>query len=170
MTPRQSPSTEQQPGAPDREPHAPAQPSKAPAAGAKPRPPAPRLVFPRLWWLIGWALVLFILYSTLAPSQDVPNLHLWDKLEHAGAFFGLTLWFGGLTARRRYPLLAFWMLLLGGAIEIAQGVMGLGRDMDIHDFYADAVGVAVATALLGVGVGEWAVFAERILGLSREPS
>lgn len=144
--------------------------SRDPAPGAKPRSSPPHLRFPQLWWLVGWALVLFILYSTLAPSEYVPNLHLWDKLEHAGAFFGLTLWFGGLIRRTRYVFLAFWMLLLGAGIELAQGYMGLGRDMDIHDFYADAIGVAVAFVLLGAGLSHWAVYAERILGLAREPS
>jgi VanZ family protein len=140
------------------------------ASDAKPLAVPPHLEFPRLWWFIGWALVAFILYSTLAPSADVPNLHIWDKLEHAGAFFGLTLWFGGLIRRSRYALLALWMLLLGVAIELAQGYMGWGRDMDIHDFYADAIGVAVAFILLGAGLSQWAVYAERILGLSREPT
>ncbi len=123
-----------------------------------------------LWWAVGWALVLFITYATLAPAQYVPNLHLWDKLEHAGAFFGMTFWFAGLIRRSRYPTLALWMLLFGGGIEIAQGVMGLGRDMDIHDWYADAVGVAVGLALAYVGLGGWLAYAERILGLAREPS
>jgi VanZ family protein len=141
-----------------------------PAPSAKLLALPPHLEFPQLWWLIGWALLLSILYSTLAPSEYVPNLHLWDKLEHAGAFFGLTLWFGGLIRRSRYALLALWMLLLGAGIELAQGYMGLGRDMDIHDFYADAIGVAVAFVLLGAGLSQWAVYAERILGLARKPS
>lgn len=141
-----------------------------PAPDAKPLSMPPQLEFPRLWWCIGWGLVLFILYSTLAPPLDVPNLHLWDKLEHAGAFFGLTLWFGGLIRRSRYALLASWMVLLGACIELAQGYMGWGRDMDIHDVYADAIGVAVAFILLVAGLSRWAVCAERILGLSREPS
>jgi VanZ family protein len=134
------------------------------------RAEAPQLRLATLWWLGGWALILFILYSTLAPSADVPNLHIWDKLEHAGAFFGLTMWFGGLIRRRRYPLLALWMLLLGAGIELAQGYMGWGRDMDARDFLADSLGVGVALVLLCVGLGQWAVFAERVLGLSREPS
>ncbi len=131
-------------------------------------PPHPKLGL--LWWAIGWALVLFITYSTLAPAQYVPNLHLWDKLEHASAFFGMTFWFAGLIRRKRYPALGLWMLLFGAGIEIAQGVMGLGRDMDIHDWYADAVGVGVALSLAYAGLGEWLVIAERFLGLARESS
>lgn len=130
--------------------------------------PAPRPRLSGLWWALGWALVLFITYSTLAPEQYVPNLHLWDKLEHASAFFGMTFWFAGLVRRRRYPVLGLWMLLFGGGIEIAQGVMGLGRDMDIHDWYADAIGIGVALLLAYMGLGEWLLYAERLLGLARE--
>ena|SRR5690242_20912887 len=157
---------------PDPAPDADPQPlAFAPArSGIRNGEPAPHLEFPRLWWLVGWAFVAFILYSTLAPSSDVPNLHIWDKLEHAGAFFGLTLWFGGLVRRSRYVLLAFWMLVLGGAIELLQGYMGWGRDMDVHDLLADSIGIGVAFALLFAGLSQWAVIAERILGLAREPS
>jgi VanZ family protein len=107
---------------------------------------APHLA--KLWWSAGWAMVLFILYSTLAPSRYVPNLHLWDKLEHATAFFGMTVWFGGLVRRGRFWLLGLVMSAFGAAIEVAQGTMGLGRDMDIHDWYADSIGVLLALGLL----------------------
>jgi hypothetical protein len=80
------------------------------------------------------------------------------------------MWFGGLIRRRRYPLLAFWMVLFGAGIELAQGYMSWGRDMDWHDVVADSTGVAVALILLCAGFSQWAVIAERILGLSREPT
>ena len=123
----------------------------------------------RLWWIIGWLLLIFITVSCLEPPQYVPNLHVNDKLEHAGAFFGLTFWFGGLVRRRSYPYLALWMLALGGGIEIAQGAMGWGRDMDIWDFVADSVGVAIAVTLLLLGLGDWLARIERLLWLSRAP-
>ncbi|HUK03226.1 MAG TPA: hypothetical protein VLW26_13190 [Steroidobacteraceae bacterium] len=123
----------------------------------------------RLWWIIGWLLLIFITVSCLEPPQYVPNLHVNDKLEHAGAFFGLTFWFGGLVRRRSYPYLVLWMLALGGGIEIAQGAMGWGRDMDIWDFVADSVGVAIAVTLLYLGLGDWLARIERLLGLSRAP-
>jgi VanZ family protein len=130
----------------------------------------PPLRFASLWWVIGWGLVLFISYSTLAPARYVPDLHLWDKLEHATAFFGMTVWFAGVVRRSRYPVLAMWMLLFGAAIEILQGVMGLGRDMDFWDWVADAVGVSIALALVYFGLGRWTEYTERILGLAREPT
>ena len=129
-----------------------------------------RLRLARLWWALGWALVIYITISCLEPPRYVPNLHVNDKLEHAGAFFGLTLWFGGLVRRERYPVVALLMLLFGAGIEVAQGLMGLGREADVRDFVADSVGVAVALVLLYVGLGSWTRWLEQLIGLSREPS
>jgi VanZ family protein len=121
-----------------------------------------------LWWSLGWAMVLFILYSTLAPSRYVPDLHIWDKLEHATAFFGMTFWFGGLVARRRFWLLGIVMSAFGAAIEVAQGTMGLGRDMDIHDWYADTCGILLALGVLLTCVprsrGSWLQWVESLIG------
>jgi VanZ family protein len=130
---------------------------------------APELRLARLWWALGWAMVLFIAVSCLEPPRYVPNLHLWDKFEHALAFFGMTFWFGGLVRRGRYPVVAVLMLLFGGGIEIAQGAMKLGRDEDIMDFVADAVGVSVALALLYLGLGAWTSWVERLIWRTREP-
>ena len=133
------------------------------------RPDAgPQLRLARLWWALGWGMVLFILGSTLAPERYVPDVHLWDKAEHALAFFGLTFWFGGLLSRARYPAIAAVMLLLGGGIELAQGAMNWGRDEDIMDFVADSVGIAVALMLLYAGLGAWARWVERLFWSTRE--
>jgi VanZ family protein len=127
---------------------------------------APQLA--ALWWTLGWAMVLFILYSTLAPSRLVPDIHLNDKIEHATAFFGMTFWFGGLVARRNFWVLGLVMSAFGAAIEVAQGTMGLGRDMDIHDWYADTCGVLVALGVLLTCVprsrGSWLRWVESAIG------
>jgi VanZ family protein len=123
----------------------------------------PELRLARLWWAIGWAMVLFITVSCLEPARYVPNLHIWDKAEHALAFFGMTMWFGGLVRRSRYPLIAVAMVLFGAGIEIAQGEMKLGRDEDFRDLVADSVGIAVATALLYLGLGAWTRWIERLI-------
>jgi VanZ family protein len=135
-------------------------------------PQAPGLRLARLWWAIGWAIVLYIAISCLEPARYVPNLHLWDKAEHALAFFGMSVWFGGLVRRSRYALIALAMLLFGGGIEIAQGAMGLGRDADIRDFVADGIGITVAMILLYFGLGAWTRWVEGLIWRSsdREPS
>jgi VanZ family protein len=130
----------------------------------------PELRLARMWWALGWAIVLFITVSCLEPPRYVPDLHIWDKAEHAIAFFGMTCWFGGLARRSRYPVIAVLMLLFGGGIEIAQGAMHWGRDEDIMDFVADAVGVSVALALLYLGLGAWTRWIEQLIWRSREPS
>jgi VanZ family protein len=127
----------------------------------------PRLA--RLWWGLGAGMVVYITISCLEPARYVPNLHLWDKFEHAAAFGGLALWFGGLVRRGRYPVIAFLMLLFGGGIEIAQGAMKLGRDEDIMDFVADSVGVSIALIALYAGVGAWPRWIERLIWRTREP-
>jgi VanZ family protein len=123
----------------------------------------PALRLARFWWSVGWAMVLYIAISCLEPPRYVPNLHLWDKAEHALAFFGMSVWFGGLVRRTRYPVIAFLMLLFGGGIEIAQGAMRLGRDEDVMDWIADAVGIAVALTVLYLGLGAWTRWAERLI-------
>jgi VanZ family protein len=122
-----------------------------------------------VWWTVGWAMVVFILYSTLAPSRLVPDVHLNDKIEHGTAFFGMTFWFGGLVRRSRLGLLGVLMSGLGAAIEVAQGTMGLGRDMDIHDWIADTCGVLLALLVLLTCVprrrGTWLRWAETLAGI-----
>jgi len=131
---------------------------------------APELRLALFWWSVGWAIVVFITISCLEPPRYVPNLHLWDKLEHAVAFFGMSVWFGGLVRRSRYPVIGILMLLFGGGIEIAQGAMRLGRDEDIMDFAADAVGIAIALVVLYLGLGAWTRWVERFIWRPREPS
>ena len=131
---------------------------------------APQLRLAKLWWALGWAIVLYITISCLEPPRYVPNLHLWDKLEHALAFFGMTVWFGGLTRRGRYPVIAVLLALFGAGIEIAQGAMQWGRDEDIMDFVADSVGISVALVALYLGLGGWACWLERLIWPARERS
>ena len=130
----------------------------------------PELRLGRLWWALGWAMVLYIAISCLEPARYVPNLHLWDKAEHALAFFGMSVWFGGVVRRSRYPVIAVAMFLFGAGIEIAQGAMRLGRDEDVMDLVADSVGITVAMILLYLGLGAWARWIERLIWRSRDAS
>ena len=111
-------------------------------------------------------MVAFVLYATLSPAQDVPDLDMLnDKVEHGLAFCGMTFWFGGLMSRRRFWLLGVAMSLFGAGIEVAQGTMGFGRDMDFWDWVADTSGILVALVALYVVVyfsgGTWMRLVER---------
>ncbi|HEV2532606.1 VanZ family protein [Phenylobacterium sp.] len=87
-----------------------------------------------------------LLYMCLAPSTSLPNSHLWDKAEHAIAWavlaaVGLVLFPGQPAA-----ILVF-TLTFGIAVEVLQGALPFGRDMDWKDWVADCVGVAAAFAV-----------------------
>jgi VanZ family protein len=87
--------------------------------------------------------VAVLLYLTLAPDQDLPRVHLWDKAEHAIAWFvlaaiGLAFW----PARPR--LIAGFAVALGALVEVLQWITPYGRDGDVRDLLADSVGVTCA--------------------------
>lgn len=87
--------------------------------------------------------VAVLLYLTLAPPRDLPTVHLWDKAEHASAWFvltsiGLAFW----PARPR--LIAGFAFCLGALVEVLQWAMPFGRDCDVRDLLADSVGIALA--------------------------
>lgn len=107
-----------------------------------------------------------ILWLTLAPhplpDDDMPMIPGLDKLVHACMFGGLYFVMGldvaiwrtahkktvfPLLKRKTALILALAAAALGGGIEIAQGVMGLGRGCDIMDFVADVAGIALAVWL-----------------------
>lgn len=122
------------------------------------------LRYRRAWLAMGLLIALAITVSCLVPARDLPNLGvvLWDKFEHAFAFFVLTFWFAGVVARRDFAYLLLAMMAFGGAIEIAQGLMGLGREADLHDLLADGVGVFIALLLALTPLGRWAMFIESL--------
>jgi fumarate reductase subunit D len=72
------------------------------------------------WYAIGALLILVVIVSSLVPARHLPHTGMNDKSEHLIAYFGLVIWFGGLVEPRRYAWLTFWLLLLGGGIEITQ--------------------------------------------------
>jgi VanZ family protein len=118
------------------------------------------------WYVIGSLLVLLVTYTSLAPASELPQVALNDKVEHALAYAGMALWFGGLLQRRHYLLLAIALIVFGGAIEIAQGAMQLGRTADVLDWAADSAGVALGLGACLLGLGQWVSWIER---LTRRP-
>ena len=95
--------------------------------------------------------LLFVIYAELTHSQDFAALefHIWDKALHFSAYCGLSLMATvSVRADRRVLWWAVGLILLGGALEIVQGMRG--RDADVFDEAANTLGV-----LAGAGVG-WA--------------
>ncbi|MDP2263226.1 MAG: hypothetical protein Q8K24_08720 [Hydrogenophaga sp.] len=94
--------------------------------------------------LVFWAFLLALVTLSMVPTAYLaaPVFSIWDKAQHAFGFAVLTL-----LAVQAYPShsqfrLAMALLLLGGAIEIAQSASGW-RMGDWRDGLANAVGIAV---------------------------
>jgi VanZ family protein len=101
-------------------------------------------------WLVPPAL-LIVIFGELTHSNVLGALeiHVWDKALHFTAYFGLGLMTTiAVRADRRALWWAAGLIVLGGALEILQGMTG--RDADIFDEVANTLGV-----LTGLGLG-WA--------------
>ncbi|MFO1504371.1 MAG: VanZ family protein [Steroidobacteraceae bacterium] len=118
----------------------------------------PELRFRRLWFVMGLALAAFILVLCLLPGKDLPQIHLWDKFEHALAYVALAFLFGGIVIRRDYFWLGVSLVAFGGFIELLQA--HVGRDAEWFDLLADAIGVVLGLLLALTPLGLWAHWIE----------
>jgi VanZ family protein len=128
----------------------------------------PKLRFAWLWWTIGWVLVVLTINDSLerSPPQFL-NVFPSDKLLHFSGYFALATWFGGVTRKQRYPIVGVLLIALGGALEIAQGLMSNGRSAEWLDFLANSLGVTIGLAIAYAGLGMWTVWIERLLGAQK---
>lgn len=103
-------------------------------------------------WLIAPALSV-VIYGELTHDRLAGALeaHFGDKPLHFTAYFGLCLM---TTIAVRATRTALWwalaLVVLGGALEIAQGLTG--RDADIFDELANTLGVLTGLAVGWVGI------------------
>jgi VanZ family protein len=95
---------------------------------------------------LGWALVIGVVVGSLLPGRMMPTVSLSDKIQHAGAYFLLMIWFAGLYQRKVHPIIAVVLLLLGIALDLLQGTTKT-RSFEVNDIVADAVGILVGLVL-----------------------
>ncbi len=95
-----------------------------------------------------WAIVpaiAIVVWGELAPTPPTAAL-IWDKLLHFIAYFGLSgLSLLALSPGRRAAVAAGVLILMGGVLEIAQGLVG--RDASWGDEAANALGAVIGCAL-----------------------
>jgi VanZ family protein len=110
---------------------------------------------PGLWlgiWIFGW--VLCVVLSLIHPPRidiDVPD---GDKIGHFLAYGTLSAWAVMIFARTRSRWwAAFSLVLLGIAMEFAQGAFTNYRMMDPMDALADTIGVLLGQ-FLALGRGQ----------------
>jgi VanZ family protein len=120
------------------------------------------LRFPWLWALLGWALLIGVCVASLVPAYDLPKVGVSDKLEHAGSYFLLMLWFAGLYPPSRHLRIALGLFALSAVLDVLQ--LGTAtRQFDLHDIAANGAGIAAALALSYFVLGGWCQRVERWL-------
>jgi VanZ family protein len=92
-----------------------------------------------------WAICVAVFVCALLPPNYLPTHELqfnWiDKIQHVVVFVGLCII--GLKGYPDQPYaLIFGLLVMGGAIEVAQYATGW-RHMEFYDFIADACGILI---------------------------
>jgi VanZ family protein len=128
----------------------------------------PELRYRRSWFVLGLVIALAILVVCLLPTRRLPKLEVSDKFEHVLAFGALAFWFGSIVVRRDFGWLALLLIAFGAAIEVAQGLMDLGREADWRDLLADTIGITAGLLLALTPLGRWARWVERhLLGIGR---
>lgn len=129
----------------------------------------PTLRYRRTWVFFGLLLAGVITFYSLIPAQKVPSVGVSDKVEHVSAYVLLAFFFGALMARRDHKFLFLALLAFGGAIEIAQGLMKLGREADLLDLVADVVGTVIGLVLTLTPLGRWPALFERWMAKAHYP-
>jgi len=108
-----------------------------------------------MWWAgLGWLLVMGVIVGSLLPGPALPSVSMNDKLEHAGAYCLLMVWFAGLYPRRLYLLVASVLLALGIGLDLLQGLTET-RSLEFFDIVADFVGIVIGLALSVSLLGGW---------------
>jgi len=104
-----------------------------------------------------WAILIgCVVVGSLAPAASplmvaVGRLHIWDKLQHFGAYLALSfLPVIGFRDRRRGLMAGISMFLLGVLMEGGQH-FSPGRSVELGDVIANGVGVSCGT-LLGLPI------------------
>ena len=114
---------------------------------------------PGLWRLLGWALVLLVIYLSLTPKPPPATMNFGDKIGHLAAYAALMGWW--MQIERRPERLALLFVLMGLALEILQSFSG-SRNGDIFDMAANTLGVGLGwlSALL---LPNWLTRLDRLL-------
>ena len=99
-------------------------------------------------------LICCVVLGSLLPAANpvmvaIGRLHIWDKLQHFGAYLALSfLPVIGFRDRRRGLMAGLSMFLLGALMEAGQH-FSPGRSMELGDVIANGIGVSCG-ALLGL--------------------
>jgi len=96
-----------------------------------------------LWAVVGWTIVVAIIWLSVSPNPPTIHIQDIDKYEHVVAYSVLMFWFCQLHSgwKRRAAYGLAW-IALGIALEFVQRALGY-RTFDLLDMAANAVGVLI---------------------------
>ena len=104
--------------------------------------------FARLSFAIG---ILAVTSLSLSPQDALPEVHLWDKLQHLAAYAVLaTCGAVGYQGRRSRLMVGAGLMLLGCGLEVAQTVIP-GRNPSVDDAVANIAGIALGLTTAWIG-------------------
>ncbi len=109
----------------------------------------PELRFKWLWLLLGYSLIVLVVFLSLTsdPVQVDTGLPYQDKVLHILAYFALVFWFVQIYHVRQHVF--FWVvffLCMGLLMEYLQGFES-ERYAEVGDMVANVLGVAIALVL-----------------------
>lgn len=97
--------------------------------------------------LIAVILAGLVAYESLAPTMAMGSVGYADKFLHATVYFVLTFFVAGGWRHSALLFVFFVMAAFGAALEIGQGLMGLGRSASFADQLANMFGAALACSV-----------------------
>lgn len=108
------------------------------------------LVYRSYWLLIGWVLVLLVVYGSLTPKPVQIEVRYFDKFIHLFSYFVLMAWFGQLYAGIKWRVFFVCLFVfMGIVLELLQAMGGM-RLFEYWDMLANAFGVFLAWYMLKI--------------------
>ncbi len=102
----------------------------------------------RLSFAIG---VLAVTWLSLVPQDALPEINMWDKLQHAMTYTALAICGAvGFLGRRPLLIVSIGLIVLGCSLEAAQAAVP-SRDPSIGDAIANIAGIALGLAAAWIG-------------------
>ena len=88
--------------------------------------------------------VFIITYESLVPTDSTATINHFDKIVHFGAYFILMALAAFAYPKSRLIYLTGGVIIIGAAIEAAQGLMNIGRSASLGDLLANMLGACFA--------------------------
>ena len=124
------------------------------------------LKYRKVWLIIGWILILAVIYLTLTPKPPhlMDEIRFGDKIGHFVSYALLMFWFCQLYISRRHRLfLAGAFVLMGITLEYLQGLGGV-RMYEVADMFANSTGVLIGALMIIFGSDRFLYFLEKKMG------